>query len=176
VADVPYVCLKEPAVAKAFYNGYMGTILPLAALAFSLSLISTDQAGSAAPKPSQMDPEILISILPPAELKIKMAEPATTIDHHSEVSRTGPVTVVIRTNSCEKEPSGECRVNADVVVYEPDGSIHQQAKVLELPQGRGVLALTLGAEAPTGLYRVVANIRDMVARRFGTAERRFGVT
>jgi hypothetical protein len=35
--------------------------------------------------------------------------------------------------------------------------------------------LKIDADAPTGVYRVVARVRDLAARRFATVERQFGV-
>jgi hypothetical protein len=153
----------------------MRSLLILSAVTLSVSIATADQTGSLTSKTDEMQPEVLISILPEADLARQIAAPTGAIEHKSEVSRSGPVAAVVTTKSCQKDTEGICRVNADVVVYRPDGSIHQQVKAVDLPAGRVSIALNFDAQAPSGIYRVVATIRDLAARRFGTAERKFGL-
>ncbi len=74
-----------------------------------------------------------------------------------------------------KDTAGACKVNVDVVIYKPDGSVFQEAKSLDLPTGRGAVPLKIDANTATGLYKVVVTVRDLTARRFATVERQFGV-
>jgi hypothetical protein len=120
--------------------------------------------------------EVLISTLPPEDLKKQIAAPSGAIEHKAEVVRGGPVAVVLRTIGCMKDTAGRCNLNADVVVYRPDGSVFHEAKALDLaPTGRLVVPLNIDANAGTGLYKVAVRIRDMTARRFAEMERQFAV-
>jgi hypothetical protein len=62
-----------------------------------------------------------------------------------------------------------------MVVYAPDGAVFHEARNLVLTQGNGVVPLKIGERAPTGVYRVVVLLRDLVSRRFTKLERQFGV-
>jgi hypothetical protein len=117
--------------------------------------------------------EVLISTLPPADLTKQLASATGTIEHRSEVARGEPVAAVVRTTGCTKDPAGGCTVT--VVVYAPDGSVLQEVKDLALPTGRASVPLKIDAGSATGVYKVVIRVRDLTARRFGTAERQFGV-
>jgi hypothetical protein len=61
------------------------------------------------------------------------------------------------------------------VVYRPDGSVFSEAKNVELVGGRGTVAIAFSPSDATGVYKIVATVRDLNARRFGSAERFFGV-
>ena len=98
-----------------------------------------------------------------------------TLEHKSEVARGGPVAAVVRTTGCMKDTAGACKVNVDIVVYKPDGSVFHEARSLDLPSGRGAVPLQIDVNAETGLYKVIVTIRDLSARRFATLERQFGV-
>jgi hypothetical protein len=132
----------------------------------------TGQRGTA-PGPQSLQWEVLISTLPAADLAKQLASATGTIEHRSEVARGGPVAAVVRTTGCTNEPAGGCTVN--VVVYAPDGSVLQEVKDLALPTGRASVPLEIDANSVTGLYKVAIRVRDLTARRFGTAERQFGV-
>ena len=110
-----------------------------------------------------------------AELTKQIAAATGTIEHKSEVARGGPVAAVMRTTGCMKDTAGACKVNADVVIYKPDGSVFHEVKSLDLTAGRGAVPLKIDANTATGIYRVVVTIRDLTARRFATVEQRFGV-
>jgi uncharacterized protein YfaS (alpha-2-macroglobulin family) len=100
---------------------------------------------------------------------------AGTIEHKSEVARGGPVAAVVRTTGCMKDTVGACNVNADIVIYKPDGSVFREAKSLDLPAGHGAVPFKIDANSATGLYKVVVTVRDLTARRFATMERQFAV-
>ena len=153
--------LVATALAMAFLSGASARQSP-----------PTGQRG-AAPSPEPLQWEVLISTLPPADLQKQMAAATGTIEHKSEVARGGPVAAVVRTTGCTKDPAGGCTVN--VVVYGPDGSILQEVKNLALPTGRASVPLEIDANSATGVYKVAIRVRDLAARRFGTAERQFGV-
>ncbi len=133
------------------------------------------QAGALSAQTQKLQSEVLISTLPVPELTKQVTAENGTIEHKSEVARGEPVAAVVRAKGCERDRSDECRVNADVVVYKPDGSVFQEVRMLDLPAGRGAVPLKVDAQSPTGVYRVVATIRDLTARRFATLERQFGV-
>ena len=81
---------------------------------------------------------------------------------------------VVRVTGCMKDTAGACKVNADVVIYRPDGSVFHEVKNLDLAAGRGAVPLKIDANTATGIYKVVFTIRDLTARRFATVEQ-FGV-
>jgi hypothetical protein len=119
--------------------------------------------------------EVLISTLPTADLIKQVAAATGTVEPKSEVARGGPAAAVVRTTGCMKDTAGACKVNLDVVIYKPDGSVFHEARSLDLPAGRGVVPLKIDANAETGIYKVVVTVRDLTARRFATGERQFGV-
>ena len=117
-----------------------------------------------------MESEVLITTLSAADLTA-----AKTLEHDSEVARTETVTVVVIMPPCQKDPQGSCNASADIVTYTPDGKVHSEIKGVSLNAGRGTAALKLAPTDATGVYRVVAIVRDLNAKQFGTTERRFGV-
>jgi hypothetical protein len=140
--------------------------------AFALVLV---QGGALTSQTEKLNSEIIISTLPTADLTKEVTAENGTIEHKSEVTRGGPVAAVVRTTGCVKDTAGSCKVNADVTIYKPDGSVFHETKNLDLPAGRGAIPLKIDAGAPTGVYKVVVRIRDLTARRFATVERQFGV-
>ena len=124
----------------------------------------------AAEKASPITSEILITTLPTAEVTA-----SKTLEHDTEVARNEAVTVVVMLPACQKDPQGACNAAADIVAYTPDGKVHSEMKGVSLKEGRGMSSLKLAPTDPTGVYKVVATIRDLNARRFGKAERLFGV-
>ena len=156
----------------------MGRLILIATLiATTLLVLSADQGqpGALSSLTQKLDSEVLITTLATPELTKQVNAESGVIEHKSEVSRGGPVAAVVRTKGCQKDTAGACNVNADVVIYKPDGSIFHEAKNLDLPAGRGAIPLKVDASAPTGVYKVVVTIRDLTARRFGSLERQFGV-
>lgn len=135
----------------------------------------TGQPGALTSQTEQLQSEVLISTLPTADLAKQITAATGTIEDKSEVARGGPVAAVVRTTGCMKGTAGACKVNADVVIYKPDGSVFHEAKGLDLPAGRGAVPLKIDANTATGLYRVVVTVRDLTARRFATVERQFRV-
>jgi hypothetical protein len=124
-------------------------------------------------KRASLQPEVLITTLSAEELA---KHPATHApEHDTEVARHEAVTIVVRIGDCTKDAKGTCNASADVVAYKPDGSVHTEVKNVGLNTGRGSTALTLSEKDVTGLYKVVATVRDLNGRRFGKAERSFGV-
>jgi hypothetical protein len=121
--------------------------------------------------------EILISTLPAGDLTKWIAGGDVSIEHRSEVARGRPVSVVVRATGCMKDTTGRCNVNADVVVYGPDGSVFHEARTVDLgPLGRIVLPLQMDANAATGVHKAAVKVRDMTARRFAEMEVQFAVT
>ena len=131
--------------------------------------------GALSSKTATLNSEVIISTLPAADLTKQVMAEQGTFEHQSEVSRGGPVAAVVRATGCTKDSNGACKVNADVVVYKPDGTVFHEAKNLNLPAGRAAVPLKIDASAPTGVYKVVVTIRDLTGQRFATAERQFGV-
>ena len=116
---------------------------------------------------------VAITTLPAAEIKAVPA--AKEVEHDSEVARSEAVTVVVTIQGCQADTAGACNASADVVAYKPDGSVHSEMKGITLAGGRGSAALTLTPGDVTGVYKVVATVRDLNAKRFGKTERLFGV-
>lgn len=100
---------------------------------------------------------------------------AQEVEHDSEVARSEAVTVVVMVQGCQPDAKGVCQASADVVAYKPDGSVHSEMKQINLSSGRGTASLKLAPSDETGVYKVVATVRDPTARRFGKTERLFGV-
>jgi hypothetical protein len=119
-----------------------------------------------------MEPDVLITTLPAAELEALTSDKA--MEHDSEVARSEVVSIVVSMPACQKDAKGMCNASADVVVSKPDGTKHSDLQI-SLPSGRGTATLTLAPYDVTGVYTIVATVRDLTARRFGKAERKFGV-
>lgn len=155
----------------------MNTLLISAAVILTLG--QTPPPGTPVPQQSLSDKrevlrsEVAISTLPAADLK---SVPATkTIEHDSEVDRSEAVTVIVTIQGCQQDANGACNASADVVAYKPDGSVHSEMKNVSLTSGRGTAALKLVPTDATGVYKVIATVRDVNAKRFGKTERLFGV-
>jgi hypothetical protein len=116
---------------------------------------------------------VAITTMPPTELdKIPVSK---EIEHDSEVSRSELVMVVVMAPGCKGDAQGACNATADVVTYKPDGSIHSELKNINLSSHRGSAILKLAPDDMTGVYKVVATVRDLQATRFAKTERLFGV-
>ena len=153
----------------------MATLFVLMALGFNVA-----QTTPSAPAPQTMSqkrdvlqPVVAITTLSAAELSAISID--TSIEHDSEVSRAEPITVVVTIQGCEADAQGACNASADVVAYTPTGAIHDELKGISLKTRRGTATLNLGTGDATGVYKVVATVRDLDARRFGKTERLFGV-
>jgi hypothetical protein len=140
-------------------------------------------AGNASParpdaKPAPSPPavwqgSVAIWTRPIAELS---TIPVTTeIDHDSEVARDETVTVVVTLQGCQVDAAGVCRATADIVTSRPDGTMHSETRNVALTAGRGTATLALVPADVTGVYTVVATVRDPEARRVSRTERLFGV-
>jgi hypothetical protein len=147
----------------------------------AIIVLALGQTPPSAPVPQQslsekrevLKSEVAISTLPVADLKnVPAAKP---IEHDSEVARTEPVTVIVTIQGCQADANGACNASADVVAYKPDGSVHSEMKNVSLATGRGTTTLKLAPTDVTGVYRVIATVRDVNAKRFGKTERLFGV-
>ncbi len=154
----------------------MTSLLTCAAL--GLALVQAPAPAPASPPSLTSQREVLRSVvaittLPLVELQAIPA--AKEVEHDSEVARNEAVTVVVMIQGCQPDASGACRAEADVVAYRPDGSVHSEMKGVALTGGRGTVPLTLAAGDVTGVYKVVATVRDLSAKRFGKTERLFGV-
>jgi hypothetical protein len=155
----------------------MKTLLVSAAVILALG--QAPPPGTPVPQQSLSDKrevlrsEVAISTLPAADLS---SVPATkTIEHDSEVDRSEAVTVIVTIQGCQKDAKGACNASADVVAYKPDGTVHSEMKNVSLTSGRGTAALKLAPTDATGVYKVIATVRDLTAKRFGKTERLFGV-
>ena len=76
---------------------------------------------------------------------------------------------------CQRDEQGLCDASADVVAFKPDDSIHSEMKIISLATGRATATLKLSPDDVTGVYKVVATVRDLAAKRFSKSERLFGV-
>jgi len=119
-----------------------------------------------------LQPQVLITTLPTAPLT---EAAAMTLEHDTEVSSAETVTIIVSIADCQKDEKGACNASADLVVNRPDGRVHTEVKGVSLNQRRATAPLKLTADDPLGLYTVVAIVRDLNARRFGKAERIFGL-
>ena len=140
-------------------------------LASAITVVSAAQSGARTP----LRAEILITTLSEADLEAELNAPAGKIEHVSEVRRDVPAAAVLRVDGCQPNDKGDCTATVEMVVRRPDGSIHSETKKMDLPRGRGFVPLTFAADAPAGVYTVVATVSDLAARRFTKAERKFGL-
>jgi len=149
----------------------MGTLLLIAALVFgSTQDVPVRKLSS---EREVLRAVVAITTMPPSELeKIPVSK---EIEHDSEVSRSELVMVVVMAPGCKPNPQGECDATADVVTYKPDGSVHSELKNINLASHRGSAILKLASDDVTGIYKVVATVRDLQATRFAKTERLFGV-
>ena len=148
----------------------MGHLLAVAIAALLIQSASPSQTLSQ--KREALQPEVFVTTMTPEEL----ARAASTgLEHDTEVARSESITIVVTIAACEAGERGACNASADVVAYKPDGSIHTEVKNLGLNSRRATAPLPMTANDATGLYKVVATVRDLNARRFGKAERSFGV-
>ena len=116
---------------------------------------------------------VAITTMPPSELdKIPASK---EIEHDSEVSRSELVMVVVMAPGCKANAQGECNATADVVTYKPDGSVHSELKNINLASHRGSAILKLASDDVTGVYTIVATVRDLQGQHFAKTERLFGV-
>jgi hypothetical protein len=138
------------------------------ALIATLGLI---QAPTLSQKRESLQPVVLVTTLPAAEV----AKHADTLEHDTEVTRHEAATVVLTIPACEKGTNGACNASADLVTYKPDGTVHTEVRNVSLNDRRVTAPLKLNPNDAVGLYKVVATVRDLNARRFATAERIFGV-
>ncbi len=159
----------------------MKTLLFVVGLGLATAQLPSEKPSPTHPSPQQSLTErrevlksvVAITTRPVADLA---SVPATQeIEHDSEVDRSEVVTVVVMMQGCQPDAQGTCRASADVVAYKPDGSVHSEMKAIDLATGRGTTTLKLAPSDVTGVYRVVATVRDLNARRFGKTERLFGV-
>ena len=143
-------------------------------LTLAVGLMVTAPLGSAEQgsleKREVIKSEVLITTLPAADLKV-----TKTLEHDTEVAKSEAVTVVVILATCQKDSQGACNASADIVAYRPNGEVHSEMKNVSLNEGRGMASLRLALADPTGVYKVVATVRDLNARRFGKTERLFGV-
>jgi hypothetical protein len=150
------------------------TIVATAALAVVVAVVSTQPAQQ--PFAAQRDvlkSEIAIATADAREIqKLPITH---VIEHDTEVARGESLTIVVTAQGCEKDATGACSIAADVVTLRPDGSTHSEVKSLSLASGRATAPLGFAPDDTTGLYRVVATVRDLNARRFAKVERILGV-
>jgi len=141
-------------------------------LALVLSALVAVSPSQLARKRDTLKPEVLITTLAP---EVLAKSGGASLEHDTEVDRSETITIVLSIADCDKGEAGACNASADVVAYNPDGSVHSEVKNVSLNALRATTPLKLSAADVTGLYRVVATVRDLNSRRFATAERIFGV-
>jgi hypothetical protein len=145
----------------------------LLALFVVVGLMQTPSSQPLSQQRAGLLPEVLITTLSAEEIAKRGA--SQPLEHDTEVQRHEAITVIVTIAECTKDAKGTCNASADVVAYKPDGSVHSEMKTVSLNTGRGTASLKLLEGDATGLYKVVATVRDLNARRFGKAERSFGV-
>jgi hypothetical protein len=145
-------------------------LIPILVFGLMVAAPGEPAAQASSERRDQTKPEILITTLPEADVKA-----AKALEHDTEVARHEAITVVVLLPSCQKDPGGACNASADIVAYKPDGGVHSEMKSVSLNGGRGLASLRLAPADPTGVYKVIATVQDLNARRFGKTERLFGV-
>ena len=145
----------------------------VALLAVTLAAIANSDAAQPATKPAGLQAEVAITTWNEGQIREQIG--AKVLEHDSEVARDESVTAMVRIRGCQADATGVCRASADVTVYKPDGTVLTEVKSIDLARSHGTAAIKLSPSDVTGVYRVVATVRDLNARRFGTTERLFGV-
>lgn len=144
------------------------------ALSVAMAVVALTAQPSTLSQRGALQPAVLVTTLSGDDVAKQAA--AGTLEHDTEVARSEAVTIVVTIAACEPaEGGGTCNASAAVTAYRPDGTVHHEIKNLSLNSRRATAPLPLAAGDATGLYRVVAVVRDLNGRRFGTAERIFGV-
>ena len=150
----------------------MSAILNLLAVALLQTPTAPPQS-SLSQKHDVLQAQVAITTLPAAEVT---KTPATMpIEHDTEVSRTETITAVVDIQKCEPGRSGKCEATADLMLKRPDGSTHSEMKNISLATLRGTATLALKPDDATGIYTLIATVRDPNARRVAKPERLFGV-
>lgn len=103
-------------------------------------------------------------------------QPGVTLDTVTELRPNAPAQAIVRVKGCQVEFT-RCNVNVDYTIYRPDNSVYKELKLQPVENGRVAppLAFTLTASDAPGLYRVVATVRDLHARRTQRPERIFSL-
>jgi hypothetical protein len=149
----------------------MSTLLLIAALTFGL--LQDVPVRKLSTEREVLRAVVAITTMPPGELdKIPVSK---EIEHDSEVSRSELVLVVVMAPGCKTNEQHECNATADVVAYKPDGSVHSELKNINLATHRGSAILKLASDDVTGVYKIVATVRDLGGQHFAKTERLFGV-
>jgi hypothetical protein len=99
-----------------------------------------------------------------------------TLETVTELRPGTPAFAIARVSGCLVD-GGRCNVSIDYTIYRPDGTMFKELKLQPVEQGKTApsLRFTLAATDPPGLYRVVATIRDLHARRTQRPERILGL-
>jgi hypothetical protein len=94
----------------------------------------------------------------------------------TELTPDTPALALVRVSGCQAD-AGACRVNVDYALHRPDATVAREVKLQTVEDGVTAppFRFTLTAADPPGLYRVVATVRDMNARRIQHLERIFSL-
>lgn len=155
------------------------TTLLATALALALpSLVEVSaQTPPSARKASALDTELIVATRDDDTLRQWSEwQPGVTLDTVTELRPNTPALVIVRVTGCQIEFT-KCNVNVDYTIYRPDNSVYKEAKLQPVENGRTAppLKFTLTASDAPGLYRVVATVRDLNARRTQRPERIFSL-
>jgi hypothetical protein len=135
------------------------------------------QTPPSARKASALETELIVATSDDATLR-QWAEwqPGVMLDTVTELRPNAAALAIVRVRGCQVEYS-KCGVNVDYTIYRPDNSVYKEAKLQPVENGRVAppLTFTLTASDPPGLYRVVATVRDLNARRTQRPERIFSL-
>jgi hypothetical protein len=150
------------------------------ALALALPLTITSalaQMPPSARKVSNLETDLIVATREDDTLRGWLEGRAgVTLDTVTEVRPGTPAFAIARVTGCMAD-GGRCNVSIDYTIYRPDGFVYREVKLQPLEQGKmpPTLRFTLEATDPPGLYRVVATVRDLNARRTQRPERIFSL-
>lgn len=148
--------------------------------AFALALLSIAVSAQTPPSMRQksvLDSDIVVATQDDPALRAWAEWRAgATFETVTELRPGAPAFAIARVTGCMVE-YGKCNVNVDYTIYRPDNSVYKELKLQAVENGQLAprLNFTLGAADPAGLYRVVATVRDLNARRTQRPERLFSL-
>lgn len=140
-------------------------------------LLAFVQVPPSARQVSRLETDVIIATRDDETLRHwSEGRPDVTVDSVTELRPGTPAQVVVRVTGCLAD-AGACNVNVDYTIYRPDNSVFKELKLQPVENGKTPppLRFTLAASDPAGLYRVVATIRDLNARRMQRPERIFSL-
>lgn len=148
-------------------------------LVFILLLAGISAAGAAAQAaPPALELELVVATRDDDRLRQwASGSPGVSLETVTEVRASETATAQARIRGCQPDARGRCALTIQYVATGPDGQTLARlpAQAVEAGAPPPALRLTFSDANPTGLYTVVAMVRDLNAKRMVRTERIFGL-